>query len=75
MPCMNWNLAAYLAVALSLGGNVGAVQRLALGMAVWIFTNVIWVTYHCQREDWPSMLLFTAYLTLAVWGFMRWKNA
>jgi nicotinamide riboside transporter PnuC len=72
---MIWKLAAYTAVALSLAGNVGVVQRRRWGMTVWIFANVIWVTYHFQREDWPSVMLFSAYLGLAVWGFMRWKKA
>jgi hypothetical protein len=70
---MNWNLAAYAAVALSLGGNVGVVQRKRWGMAVWIVANVIWIPYHMQRGDWPSVLLFSAYMGLSVWGFVRWK--
>jgi len=75
MQAMIWKIAAYIAVALSLSGNVGVVQRKRWGMAVWIVANAIWITYHCQREDWPSVLLFAAYLVLAVWGFIRWKKA
>lgn len=62
-------LAACLAVALSLAGNVGVVHRRRWGMATWIVANVIWVTYHVSRRDWPSVLLFGAYLGLAIWGF------
>jgi hypothetical protein len=43
-------------------------------MGAWIVANVIWITYHSLRADWPSVMLFVAYLGLAVWGFMRWEN-
>jgi hypothetical protein len=71
---MVWKMAAYAAVALSLGGNVGVVQRKRWGMGVWVLANVIWVAYHARREDWPSAILFGAYLGLAVWGFAKWRS-
>ena len=72
---MIWKIAAYMAVALSLAGNIGVVQRQRWGMGVWIIANLIWIAHHVSREDWPSVLLFSAYLALAVWGFVRWRRA
>ena len=72
---MIWNCAAYLAVVLSLGGNVGVVQRKRWGMVSWIASNTIWIPYHWLRGDWPSVMLFSAYMGLSVWGVVRWKDA
>jgi hypothetical protein len=69
-----WECAAYVAVTLSLAGNVGVVQRKRWGMAVWIIANIIWVSYHTQRRNWPSVSLFGAYLVLSIWGYARWKR-
>lgn len=66
------SIAAYIAVTLSLSGNIGVIQRKRWGMGAWIVANVIWIAYHSLRSDWPSVMLFVAYLALAVWGFMRW---
>ena len=70
-----WRIAAFVAVGLSLAGNVGVVQRKRWGMGVWIVANLIWISYYLQHEDWPSLTLFTAYLGLAIWGFVRWSKA
>ncbi len=71
---MIWKCAAYLAVALSLAGNVGVVQRKRWGMGVWIVANGIWIAYYLDHEDWPSLTLFSAYMALSIWGFARWKT-
>ena len=75
MPQVIWKLAAYFAVGLSLCGNVGVVKRQRWGMGVWMVANIVWIAYHCEREDWPSVLLFGAYLALAAWGYAKWRNA
>ena len=71
---MIWKIAAYVAVALSLAGNVGVVQRKRWGMGVWIVANGIWIAYYLDHEDWPSLTLFSAYMALSIWGFARWKT-
>lgn len=71
---MHWKIAAYVAVGLSLAGNVGVVKRKRWGMAVWTISNFIWISYHLQNQDWPSFLLFSAYLGLSIWGYIRWKE-
>ena len=70
-----WNVAAYLAVALSLSGNVGVVHKRRWGMACWIVSNLIWVPHHWLQRDWASVALFSACLALSVWGFVRWTRA
>ena len=75
MPQTIWNVAAYVAVVLSLGGNVGVVKKRRWGMGCWIASNLIWIPHHWLRSDWPSVLMFSAYMGLSVWGFVRWKDA
>ena len=70
-----WTLAAYLAVGLSLLGNIGVVQKCRWGMGCWVISNLIWITHHWMRGDWPSVMLFSAYMGLSVWGFVRWRKA
>lgn len=69
-----WTLAAYAAVALSLLGNIGVVKKRRWGMTCWVISNLIWIPYHWLRGDWPSVLMFSVYMGLAVWGFVRWKE-
>jgi hypothetical protein len=69
-----WSVAAYLAVALSLSGNVGVVRKQRWGMGCWIVSNLIWIPHHWLRGDWPSVMMFSVYLGLALLGFVRWKE-
>ena len=69
-----WSFAAYIAVALSLSGNVGVVKKRRWGMGCWVVSNTIWIPYHSVRGDWPSVMMFSTYMGLALWGFVRWKK-
>ena len=75
MPQSIWTLAAYIAVALSLTGNVGVVKKCRWGMGCWIASNLIWIPHHWASGDWPSVVLFSAYMGLSVWGFVQWGKA
>ena len=74
MPQMIWTIAGYVAVGLSLSGNIGVVRKKRWGMALWVAANFIWIAYNLSRNDWPSFFLFSAYLALSIWGFVSWTK-
>ncbi len=62
----------WLAVALSLAGNVLIVRKQAAGFAVWTLGNCIWIWLALARRDWAQVALFTVYSALNIWGLVGW---
>jgi len=62
----------WLAVALSLSGNVGVILKRRWGFACWIAANLAWFADARDRADWPQATLWAVYLALALWGFVSW---
>lgn len=66
-------LIEWVLVVLSILGNVLIIYKMRSGYGVWIVGNVGWVICFTYRELWAQVFLFTVYLALAIWGFIKWK--
>jgi nicotinamide riboside transporter PnuC len=62
-----------LSVALGLAGNVLINRRNANGFRFWIVSNCIAIIVMAMANLWWMMIMFIAYLVLAVDGLRKWK--
>lgn len=64
-----------LSVALGLTGNVLVNRRNANGFKFWIISNFMAIWVMAMAHLWWMMIMFVAYLVLAVDGLRKWKIA
>lgn len=62
----------WLAMALSLTGNLLIIGKSRAGFGCWIVANVLWLIDAAERGDGAQGLLWLVYLGLALVGFARW---
>ena len=62
-----------LSVMLGLAGNVLVNRRNANGFKLWILSNLLAICVMAIAHLWWMMIMFAAYLVLAVEGFRKWK--
>lgn len=63
----------WLAVVLSLVGNVGVIRKRRWGFSCWVCANAIWIADALGRADAQQTLLWGVYLALALCGWVRWS--
>jgi hypothetical protein len=64
-----------LSVMLGLTGNVLVNRRNANGFKFWIISNFMAIGVMAMVHLWWMMIMFAAYLVLAVDGLRKWKTA
>ena len=64
----------WIAVMLSISGNIGVVRRQQWGFILWIIANIMWIIDSIRLDALPQAALFTIYLILATWGAWAWKS-
>lgn len=63
----------WLAVAVSLYGNLLVVWKNQNGFLVWIVTNSAWVLYDLYMGIYSQAVLFLIYNLFAVYGYLSWR--
>lgn len=62
-----------LSVSLGLTGNILVNRRNANGFKFWIISNFMAIGVMATAHLWWMMIMFVAYLLLAVDGLRKWK--
>jgi len=63
---------SWLAFVLAVTGNILVVLKIRIAFVIWNLANIIWIYLAASRADWAQVALFTLYVLLNVWGFIRW---
>jgi len=64
----------WIALTLSLTGNILINYQKKQGFVIWTLANVIWIYLAFTRWDWAQVALFTVYTVLNIHGLYTWKN-
>lgn len=64
-----------LSAVLGLTGNILVNRRNANGFKFWIISNFMAIGVMAMAHIWWMMIMFVAYLVLAVDGLRKWKIA
>ena len=67
------NLVSFIALVLSLSGNVLINFKKRAGFVVWFASNVLWVAVNLiGTPNWSQIAMFVVYMAFNVHGFLRW---
>ena len=71
---MNLVLFGYLAALVSLIGIILNAKKHMACWPIWIFGNVMWITYSGIEGDIPSVVLWVTFSIFNVYGWYQWKK-
>lgn len=63
-----------VSTVLCLTGTVLNVKKLIICFHFWVLGNLLWLIYDLSIELYSRALLDIVQLTLAVWGYIEWRN-
>ena len=64
----------WLLAALSLAGTWLNVRRDRRSFLFWIVANCGWIGHNAARADYAQAVLFSVFLSLALWGWFAWSD-
>lgn len=71
---MNWEIASWLLVCMSLIGNVFVIKKNVIGQWMWAFANLGWISYNLYLGAYAQAFLFMVYTCLCIWGIISWSK-
>ena len=71
---MNLELFGYFAAFVSLVGIILNAQKKMACWVIWLFSNVMWITYSAIEGDFPSIVLWTLFSVFNVYGWIQWRK-
>jgi len=66
---MTWIIAG-----IALVGVVLNIQKKRICFLFWTVSNAYWMVYDYFGGDYAQSCLFGVYLSLAIWGWFKWKK-
>ena len=63
----------FIAVLLSLTGNILINFKKVTGYFVWISSNMLWIIITFCRSEWNLVALFSIYILLCIHGVYKWR--
>jgi nicotinamide mononucleotide transporter len=64
-----------LTTGLSIAATWLMARKVLENWLVWIVTDILCIGLYAWQELWPTVVLFSVYETLAVLGYIRWKQS
>lgn len=64
----------WAAIALALSGNILVNRKDVRGFYAWFVGNLIWIVTAAITQQWPQLVLFSAYEALCVHGIWKWRR-
>lgn len=65
---------AWIALALSLVGNLLINYKNILGIYVWIISNILWIIVAVNDVDQQKIILFSTYIAFNIHGLIKWSK-
>lgn len=62
----------YLAMFLSITGNLFICFKKRQGFLLWIVANILWISFALTNKHWGMMILFTVYTAMSLFGWWNW---
>ena len=62
----------YIAMSLSIIGNLYICFKKRQGFLFWIVANSLWITFAIYNEHWGMMSLFIFYTAMSAFGWYNW---
>jgi len=69
---MSLQLFGYLAAFVSLVGIILNAKKNIWCWVIWLFSNAMWITYSAIEGDVPSIVLWTLFSIVNVYGWVQW---
>jgi len=66
--------AEWIAVPLSILGNILVARKRIEGFVIWIISNIFWVYVGVKSKLWGMAALFIAYSLINLYAILFWKR-
>lgn len=63
----------YIALALSVIGNILVNNQKKSGYVAWIISNLLWIIFAIYSNIPAQLIMFIIYTILSIHGFSKWK--
>lgn len=65
---------SWIAMGLSITGNIYVNRKNVLGMYIWTIGSTLWMIYAISTHQWAQLAMFSVYTYLNVDGVIRWRT-
>ena len=65
---------SYIAMALSITGNLYVNRKHIAGMWLWLLGSALWIVYAAHSHTWSQVGMFSVYTVLNIDGILRWRR-
>ena len=67
-------LLSYVAMSLSIIGNLFVNRKRVTGMWLWLIGSLLWVVFAWHSRTWSQVGMFGVYTILNVEGVLKWRK-
>jgi hypothetical protein len=67
-------LLSYIAMILSIVGNLYVNRKMVIGMWLWIFGSILWMIFATYSQTWSQLIMFSIYTILNIEGIIKWNK-
>jgi nicotinamide riboside transporter PnuC len=71
---MSFSNLMWVVTGVSLFATILNIKKQRICFVIWLFTNSLWCIYDFSIGAYAQSVLFFAYVCLAIWGILEWKQ-